>query len=239
MRVATKAIVLQAIKYGDKKFILKLFSRDHGLLTVSCVTGQSPASKIKSSAILPLSLLDAQIIQKQNKDVQQLTEANCYYISTNIGNSLSKLSIAQFINEVLIKCVKENTGNTALYDFVETCIVYLNESDQNFVNLHVHFLLEFTRYAGIEPASNYSEENCYFDCREGSFTSYSLAFPMGLDKEDSKLLAESLTKNLLLTKLLSTERQRLVNSLIAYYQFHIPGFNQVRSLEVLNEVLRS
>jgi DNA repair protein RecO (recombination protein O) len=239
MRISDKAVVLQAVKYGDKKFILKLFSRTNGVISASCVTGHSPSSKIKSSAVLPLSLIDVQIIHKQNKEVQQLTEANCYYVTTNISNSLSKLSIAQFMNEVLIKCLSENSGNTALYDFIETCIIYLNESEQNFVNLHLHFLLEFTRYAGIEPNCNYSNENCYFDNREGNFTPISLAFPIGLDKDDSKLLSENLSNNLLLTKLTTDQRQRLLNSLVAYYQFHIPGFNQLRSLQVLNEILRS
>src|SRR5438045_3061245 len=119
MRVSDRAIVLQAIKYGDKKLILKIFSKHNGLLTVAVSVGNSPSSKIKPGIIAPLNLLDAEIIKKQNNDVHRLTEASCYYIGTNIPNSISKLSIAQFLNEILIKSVKEQAPNSHLFDFIE------------------------------------------------------------------------------------------------------------------------
>jgi len=236
MRISDKAIVLQAIKYGDKKFILKLFTRQQGLVTVSCITGNSPSSKIRSGSVLPLSLIDTEIITKQNKEVQQLTEASCYYINTSISTSLSKLTIAQFINEVLIKSLKENSGNKTLFDFVEGCLKYLNESEE-FVNLHIYFLIELTKYLGIEPSDNFSLQEPFFDCREGRFTSYNLAFPLGLDKDESFLFSETLKINCLEKTLSNLQRSRLLSILIAYYQFHVPGFNQLRSLDVLKEVV--
>jgi DNA repair protein RecO (recombination protein O) len=237
MRITDKAIVLQAIKYGDKKNILKLFTREHGLLTVTCILGSSPASKIKSSTVLPLSLIEAQLITKQNKEVHQLTEASCYYINNTISSSISKLSIAQFINEILIKSLKEQAPNELLFDFIEGCLKFLNESEDDHMNLHVYFLMEFTRYLGIEPSNNHSSSSPYFDCRDGRFSSASLAYPIGLDMDDSSLFAASLKVNCLNEKLSNSQRKRLLNILVNYYQMHMPGFNQVRSLEVLHEVV--
>lgn len=237
MRVSDKAIVLQAIKYGDKKNILKLFTREHGLLTVTCVLGSAPSSKIKSSTVLPLSLIDVELITKQNKEVHQLTEAACYYINTTISSSISKLTIAQFINEILIKSLKEQTVNVLLYDFIEGCLKYLNESEDDHINLHVYFLMELTKYLGIEPSNNHSTASPYFDCRDGRFSSANLAFPLGLDLDDSSLFAASLKTNCLTEKLSNLQRKRLLNILVNYYQVHMPGFNQVRSLDVLHEVV--
>ncbi|MCE3228331.1 MAG: repair protein RecO [Bacteroidetes bacterium] len=238
MRVTDKAIVLQTVRYGDKKNILRLFTRDHGLVSVTCILGNSPNAKIKSSAVLPLSLLDVELITKQNKDVQQLTEASCYYVTTNISSSISKLSIAQFLNEILLKLLKEQAANASLYDFIENCFKFLNESEDDHMNLHVYFLMELTKYLGIEPSNNYSSSyNAYFDCRDGQFTSTSLAFPLGLDKDDSILFSEFLKINCLNEKLSNYQRQKLVSILIAYYQMHMPGFNEVKSLEVLREVV--
>jgi DNA repair protein RecO (recombination protein O) len=237
MRVTDKAIVLQSVKYGDKKNILRLFTRNHGLVSVTCILGNAPSSKIKSSAVLPLSLLDVELITRQNKDVQQLTEASCYYLHTNISNSISKLSIAQFLNEILLKLLKEQTSNASLYDFIENCFKFLNESEEDHMNLHVYFLMELTKYFGIEPSNNYSQGNSFFDCRDGRFTPVSLAFPLGLDKEDSLLFSEFLKINCLNEKLSNDQRQRLVSILLAYYQMHVPGFNEVKSLDILREVV--
>lgn len=236
MRVSDKAIVLQAIKYGDKKFILKLFSKHHGLITAAAAVGNSPSSKIKPGIIAPMNLLEVQFTSRQNKDVQQLTEASCYYIHSSINGSLAKLSIAQFLNEVLLRSVKEQAANTALFDFAETCIKYLDESNNGFVNLHVYFLSELTKYLGFEPNNNYSVNNCYFDCREGQFVSMSLSFPLGLDKEESLLFSEALKSDFLTAKFSNHQRQKLLEIFTAYYQAHIPGFTQLKSLEVLKEV---
>jgi DNA repair protein RecO (recombination protein O) len=239
MRVSDKAIVLQSIKYGDKKHILKLFTRQNGLVTVTCIPGSTPSSKIRSAVVLPLSLLDVELITKQNKDVQQLTEASCYYVNTSVSSSISKLGIAQFINEVLLKSLKEHTTNTSLYDFIEGCLRYLDESEEDPVNLHVYFLIEFTKFLGIEPSNNHSPATPYFDCRDGRFGGASLAFPIGLDRDDSSLFSAFLKINCLDEKLSNTQRKRLLDILMAYYQLHLPGFTHIKSLDVLHEVVRA
>jgi len=237
MRISDKVIVLQTIKYGDKKLILKLFSRNNGLLTAAVSVGNSPSSKIKPGIIFPLNLLNAELIIKQNQDVHRLTEASCYYISAGFSNSISKLSIAQFLNEILIKSIKEHSVNGHLFDFIEGCLKFLNESENDHINLHVYFLIELTKYLGIEPNNNYSAASSFFDCREGQFSTISLSFPLGLDKEDSLLFSEFLKINCLNEKLSNVQRYKLLEILIAYYQMHIPGFNRVKSLEVLKEVV--
>lgn len=236
MRVSDKAIVLQSIKYGDKKIILKLFSRHNGLLTTAVVVGNSPSSKIKPGTVFPLNMLDVQLIKKQNNDVHRLTEASCYYISASVPGSISKLSIAQFLNEILIKSLKEQAPNPHLFDFIEGCLKFLNESGNDHINLHVYFLMEFTKYLGIEPHNNYSPGS-FFDCREGRFTPVNLSFPLGLTHEDSLLFSEALRVNCLTEKLSNEQRQKLLEILLAYYQMHIPGFSRLKSLEVLREVV--
>ena len=63
MRVSDKAIVLQAIKHGDKKFILKLYTLNNGLVTASVALNKN----IRSSNIFALSLINVELILKQNK----------------------------------------------------------------------------------------------------------------------------------------------------------------------------
>lgn len=237
MRVSDKAIVLQSIKHGDRKFILKLFTKQNGLITVVCAVGKSASSKIKFASIQQLNLLQVEMIVKENKEVQQLNEASCYFLYDKIPNSFHKLSIAQFLNEVLLKCLKEQHANNYLFEFIETCLCYLNDNENNFLNLHLYFLTELTKYLGFEPQNNFSDENQYFDCREGSFTPYGIAMPLGLTKDESLLFSEFLKINSLKVRLTNAQRAALIDIFLNYYKLHIAGFNDLKSLLVLKELL--
>ena len=233
MRVSDKAIVLQSIQYGDKKFILKLYTRNHVLLSVTAITGK----KVKHGSILSLTMLDVELVIKQNKEIHQLTEAGCYYVYHAIPNSLSKLSIAQFLNELLLKALKEQGPNEHLFIFIETCLKFLNDSANEYINLHIYFLIELTKYLGFEPQNNFSPQHPFFDCREGRFSQISLSFPLGLGKEESVLFSEFLKINSLKVVINHSQRQALLEILLAYYKLHIPGFNEIKSLEVLRQVV--
>ncbi|MDI1356016.1 MAG: DNA repair protein RecO [bacterium] len=237
--MSDKAIVLQSIKHGDHKYLLKLFTSHHGLVTAAVSVSKSLTSKIRPGSIQVLHLLDVELILKQNKEICQLTEASCYYSATGISGSMIKLSIAQFLNEVMIKSLKEQGPNAHLYEFIEHVIRYLSEAEDEYLNLHLYFMLELCTYLGFEPQNNYDLKDRYFDCREGKFSNFELAFPLGLSSGDSEVFSGFLKTNSLTTKISTAQRQMLLDILLAYYRLHVPGFNEVKSLEVLKEVTRA
>ncbi|MBL7917976.1 MAG: recombination protein O N-terminal domain-containing protein, partial [Bacteroidia bacterium] len=61
MQVKDKAIVLQCTKYDDKKYILKLFTELHGLVTAFARVSSKSSSKIKKASILPLTQIDVEL----------------------------------------------------------------------------------------------------------------------------------------------------------------------------------
>jgi len=237
MRFPDKAIVLQNIRHGDKRHIIRLYTRSHGLLTVITSVGKTPQSKVRASNVLPLAIINTELVVKQNKEIHQLTEASAAVVLANIHNSLSKLSIAQFLNEVLIKSIKENQENTPLFDFIESSLIYLNDAERDFVNLHIYFLVELSKHLGFEPQDNFSETTPFFDCREGCFTNISFTYPLGLSKAESLMFHELLNRNILTTPLNKEQRHVLLDILLAYYRFHVPSFNELHSLDVLKEVM--
>lgn len=238
MRISDKAIVLQAVKHGDRQFIVKLYTRGHGLVTLIASAGKSPASKIRAACLMPLSLVEVNYIQRQNREINRLSEIRSYYVHDNLSGSLAKLSIAQFMNEVLIKVLKEQQSHPELYDFLEGCFNYLNDSGRDYTNLHLYFLKEMSRHLGFEPHNNYSHAAPFFDCREGAFSPVSLPFPLGLGADDSLHFSEMLAKNPLREKISYTQRQWMLEIWLAYYQLHLPNFSEIKSLEVLREVGR-
>lgn len=236
MRVSDKAIVLQAVKHGDNSFILRLYTRNHGLISAAARTGKTASSKIRASNLMPLSLLDVEMIMKQNREIHPLTEVTCYYVTTGISGSIVRLSIAQFLNELLLKALKEQGANPHLYDFIQACLRVLNEAE-TCTNLHLYFLSELTKYLGFEPQNDHNPSRPYFDCREGRFSAVGLTMPLGLNQADSALFSAFLKEDLLQASLTHAQRQLLLEIWLAYYRLHIPGFGEVKSLGVLKEVL--
>jgi DNA repair protein RecO (recombination protein O) len=236
MLVKTEGIILQNIKYGDKKLILKAYTKLHGLVTFSAIPGKSSGSKIKSAGTLPLQQVELTYSVKPNKEIQQLVESNLLYVCDDIGKKFDKLAIAQFLNEILVKCIKEQHPNELLFDFITSSYKWFNESKYNYNNFHICFLFELSKYLGFEPHNNYSEQNLFFDTREGQYTGLSLSFPLGFDEAQSKQFQKIFDADLLGKPLTRSERNELLECLLAYYKMHVAGFNELKSYNVLKEL---
>jgi DNA repair protein RecO (recombination protein O) len=236
MLVKTEGIVLQNARYADKKVISKIYTKHYGLVTCHVVTGTKPSSKIKSSAILPLNQLEISLVLKQNREVQQLAETRSTYIYNNLNRDYHKLAIAQFLNEVLCKCLKEHQSNEPLFEFIISAYKWLDENTEGCPDFHLYFLFELSRYLGFEPHNNYDAHHIYFDTREGKFSTQSLGFPLGFDAVQSKLFRELFMDDLLHKRFTRNERNELLDCLLAYYRMQVSGFNELRSLPVLKEL---
>ncbi len=236
MLAKTEGIILQNIKYGDKKLILKIFTRQFGLVTFNAIASKSPTARIKPASTLPLQLVELSFNSKLNKDIQQLTESNLLYIFDEVSKDFNKLTVAQFLNEVMIKCIKEQHPNEELFDFITSSYKWFNESKTDYNNFHICFLFELSKYLGFEPHNNFDSQNNYFDTREGKFTSFSLSFPLGFDKVQSQNFLKIFDANLLGKPLGRAERNELLECLLAYYKMHVAGFNDLRSYAVLKEL---
>ncbi len=236
MQVKDKGLVLQSIKFADKKNIIKFFTKQHGVVTCLARISRSNSSKLKPSALMNMSLVEMEFILKQNKEIQVLTEVNCLHIYSSIHKNAHKLSILQFINEVLAKTVKEQEAQAELFDFVWHSLVQLDEMETSVANFHHYFLIELLQHFGFDPINNFDSDNKYFDCREGRFCGVEFPGPIGLNEYSSELLHQALTSNVLQQKLSNAQRTDLLESILIYYRFHIPGFNELKCLDVLKEI---
>ncbi|MGZ3930296.1 MAG: DNA repair protein RecO [Bacteroidia bacterium] len=235
MLVKTEGIVFQNTRYADKKLISKIYTRNFGLITVNAVAGSSPSSKIKTAVIQPLSQVEITLTLKQNREVQQLTEARSTYVYQHLQRDYNKLAIAQFLNEVLFKCIKEQSPNEALYDFIIQAYQQL-DSPEPCNDFHIYVLMELSAFLGFEPHDNFDEQHKYFDTREGKFTPMALGFPVGFDQAQSLLFRELFDPDLLHKKFSAAQRGELLECLLAYYRMQVSGFNELRSYRVLKEI---
>jgi DNA repair protein RecO (recombination protein O) len=236
MRISEKALVLQSIKHGDKKYILKLFSKEHGMLTAAVNAGQSKTSKIRTSMVMHLNFVEAELILKENKDIHLLTELTVYKAHSDIHLHMAKLSLAQFMHEVMLKTLKDQHGHVELFKFIEGCFDFLNDAKEGYSNLHLYFLLELSKHLGFEPQNNFNETNLFFDVREGRFNETAMVWPFGLSKEESALFSEVLKCDFFAVRFSRDEKHLLLDVFLNYFAFHVPGFGILKSPEVLKEV---
>ena len=138
-----------------------------------------------------------------------------------------------FLNEVIYKAIREEEANPELFTFLHKSILELEISEPLNANFHLKFLLDFTRYLGFYPQGKWSETEPYFDLQEGIFTN--VISPLSLDNEQALLLNNTMNLRQQ-TGLNREERKILLAKLMLYFELHLEGFKNIKSLDVLYQI---
>lgn len=238
MLYTTQGIVLHNIKYADKKIISKIYTKDFGLISAHINIGSGPKAKIKAGVVQPLTQIEFVVSLKENKEIQHINEVKCLFVYTDLQSNFSKLCIAQFLNEVLYKCLKEQTPNDDLFDLICHTYQWLDKAVEDFVDTHIYFLFELTKHLGFYPTNNRDSSLAYFDTLEGKFTSSIKSFPLGFDHWQSSLFADLFSHSLSNQKKINrSERLALLDCLLHYYKMQISGLMEMKSYSVMQEMV--
>jgi len=235
MRVTTKAIVISSLKYQDKSLIVKCFTQSDGLKSYFIHNAFSSRSAARKTAYFqPLSILEVEANHKNKGTLDTLKEIRLATPFATVSSDVVKSTIAIFLSEVFHHSIREEEKNEALFEFLETALLWFDTHDE-VANFHLITLLQATKFFGFHPASPNGDER-FFEMIEGVFAD-SLAVST-LDEQETNLF-----RRLLLLKFDSdqkvfsgSERSRLLGILLDYYAYHLDGFKRPKSLDVLKEV---
>ncbi|MFO0322435.1 MAG: DNA repair protein RecO [Bacteroidota bacterium] len=234
----TQGIILHNVKFADKKVISKIYTKQFGLISAIIHFGNSPKSKIKSGIIQSLTQIEFELSLKENKDIQTLTDIKSLYVYTDLQLNFNKLCIAQFLNEILYKSLKEQYPNDDLYFLICNTYQWLDTAQDKYLDTHIYFLFELSKHLGFYPTNNLDFQKPYFDTLEGKFNSVSKNFPYGFDKEQSILFASLFNYSLTQPKSISrSERLAILDCLIHYYKIQLPNLNEIKSYQVIQEMV--
>ncbi len=237
MIVKTEAIVLNRIKYTDNSFVVNLYSKAEGKISV-LVRTSSRKPESKANIFSPLNIIQTEFKIKESRSVQNISYYELIKSPVAVGNDISKICIAQFIAEVIIKMVKEEEKNEILYDFFKHTTEAIANSSNNIVNLHLIFLKEFAKYIGFQITNNFCSETPYFNKREGMFlplyTTDEESFDESLSTAFSQMLTMSYENNL--CRFPYPYRRKMIETMLSYYKIHSENHLEIKSLKVLNEV---
>ena len=254
MLIKTDAIVLRAIKYGEQKLIVDLFTRSHGRLSFVATVPKSAHGKLKKQYFQPLTLLTIEGDVRQQAQLQKLREASILTPLPTLLTDPSKRSISLFLSEFLYHALRSEQRDEPMFDYIANGIQWLDGRDGSFANFHLVFLMHLSRFLGFypnleEPSTGIQSPftlhpssatvSLYFDLRAASFCLHPPVHRDFLQPEEAGMLRLMMRmdySNMHLFRLNRQQRTRCIEVALQYYKLHLPDFPDLRSLDVLHEL---
>lgn len=236
----TEGIVLKTVRYAETSLIVTIFTKKHGILSFIVQGVRSSKNKQRGNILQPLNLLQLEIYLKEQRNLNRIKEQTTLYIYKNIHTDFIKQSIAIFCIELISKCIKEHEVNEPLYNYLSLFLTELDVSNSNLENKPLFFLLEVASILGFEPALHNILKGVYFNMQEGKFVADYNTVQSCLNAHETnifkQLLAIYYDKNDL--KLSGSERKIMLDKLLLYYRWHVSDFMELKSPQILSELLR-
>ena len=239
MLTKTTAIVLHNIKYGDSKMIVDMFTRAHGRMSFVVTVPKSARSKIRKQFFQPLSMLSLEYDYRPKEQLQKIKEATILHPYSSLPFDMDKLTVGMFISEFLYHSLYGEQSNEQMFDYISDSLQWFDSSPSPAANFHLVFMMRLSRFLGFYPNLDDYVPGCVFDLRNGCFSSLSPLHSDYLSSAEASLMSLMMRMNypsMHLFKFTRAQRNRLLDVIVQYYRLHIPGFPDMKSLEVLRNL---
>ena len=239
MDTKTEALVLHALKYGETRMIIDMFTRACGRLSFIIHLPKTSRGKLKKQLFQPLTLLSIETDVRPHMQLQKLRNAAILTPLASLQTDPTKLSITLFLAEFLYHALKGEQRNEPLFDYVASSLQWIDGADGHVANFHLVFLMRMARFLGFYPNLDGYEPGCCFDLRASTFSMerplhHDVLPPDEADKVLLMMRMDYATMHVF--RLTHHDRNRLLEIALAYYRIHLPAFPELRSLGVLQEM---
>ena len=235
--ITTKAVVLSSLKYSDSSLIVKCYTHKEGLKSY-LVRGILKTKKggIKVAYFQPLTQLKMVVNHNTKGNLNSIKEVQVSYPYTTIYKNIIKQSIVLFLSETLSNCIQEEEENIALFTYLETALIWL-DTNNSIANFHLLFLLNLTRFLGFYPDISEIDKKG-FSLLEGNFTNsiYQKNVVYGNVFFQFKKLLGIDFDSIEEVSFRKQERQSILQMIFQYFQLHLEGFKNPKSLQILEAV---
>ncbi|MBO4658969.1 MAG: DNA repair protein RecO [Prevotella sp.] len=239
MMTRTRAVVLRTVRYGDTSLVVDMLTGEQGRVSFMVKVSKSPRGKMRKQLFQPLNIVEIDFDYRANRSLQRLRDIHIAAPLASLHLDPYKLSIGMFLAEFLIHATRDEHESELLYRFVESSILWLDEVEQGFANFHLVFMIRLTRFVGFFPNTDDGESQAYFDLLNGCFTPVPpphAHFLMPAEAGKIGLLMRLSYKTMHLCAMSRMERNRCTEVILEFYRLHVPGFPEMKSLEVLKQL---
>lgn len=233
----TRAVVLRTVKYTDKSTVLKACTEMFGTRSYLVRTGQKGGSK--NAALQPLSRVEMVVSESHERDMHSVRELRVERPYMQLSSDPMRGMLALFAQEVLYRTLREETGDLALFFFVQEALEAM-DTGEDVPSFPLKLLVQLMQHLGISPGSPLPTE-LRFDMREGCFFAGMPPHELCMAPPQSALFAALLNADWNDTVASKREpasvRRALLDDLLIYYRLHVEGFGELRSPAVLHALL--
>lgn len=238
MLYKTRGIVLKTINHRETSVICQIFTEKFGLQSYILNGVKRNRAKIHINILQPLHLLDMVVYHKASGSIQRVSEARQLPLFQSIPYDDRKRSLAIFLTEVLQKCLKQQSADEPLFEYIYQAVSWLDSSSQALPDFHLYFLLRLTKFLGFAPAVP-KVKAVYFDLKDGLFVNFTPHHQFFLEENQThqwiKLMSSSF-QDLHTLQISLNDRRALLNHLLDFYTLHIENFGNIKSHYILEEV---
>lgn len=235
----TPAIILKQTNYGDSSLIVQAFTKKFGLQSYLVNGALKPKAKIRASVLQPMNLVELVASHRENQSLHRISEARVAPVFLSIPYDIRKSTVAIFLNEILYKCLRQQAPDESLFDFVFHAISWLDVTDEMPASFHLHFLMRLTRFLGFHPTAQRPRQP-YFDLYEGIFRANRPSHPMYIEEPHASRLSQLASlpmESAHSLRMPAAERRDLLHKIVLFYQLHVDGLGEIKSLPILEELL--
>ena len=230
----TEGIVIHKTNYSETSLVLKVLTANKGIK--SFIFKGAKRKHKNGQLVSPLSILNITYYQRNDSDLAKISAVELQVIYKNIPFNPIKAAVVFFLNEIILKTIKEEEKNSQLYEFIKSAIQVLDviKSESHFPLL---FLSKLLQHLGYSPLIN--KQATYFDYLNGKFSNNEPNHPNYMHGKNVQYLNQIFKSNLTTETLNipAKNRQQILVGLLDYYKAVLGDFKTLKSLDVLEAIL--
>jgi DNA repair protein RecO (recombination protein O) len=200
--------------------IVTIFTDEFGLQSYIVNGVRSKTTKSRIALYQPLTLVELVVYHRENANLNRIKEIKCLHPYQTLHLDVIKSSVGLFVAEVINKTVKEESHAKELCEFLISSLVTLDTS--SYVNnFHLIFLLKLSGFLGF-GAQNVNE-----------VLGPRITEP-AIEEAIQRIINGDYNVSITLS---GSQRRELLKLIIDFYNEHTGMLGEMKSLQVLREVL--
>ena len=249
MLIATNALVLKSIPFGDTSIISRLFTESEGKISV-LAKGAWRKKSTTGAVLEPMNHIQLQYYHKDSREIQILKDCSFSTKYSHIRNNLHRTLFGFAVVEMLDKSTLDNNPSRVLYRLGWRILEKLNENKSDVFLVFAFFLYQLSLRIGFMPEIKQCRKcktrlsSCLFDEQLGELICLECS-PQGklqLEEKNMAFLRQLEILHLDQLETITPDRHSVLHAiqfLESFTQFHIESLRKMKSLPLANKLIFS
>ncbi|MCT6764266.1 DNA repair protein RecO [Riemerella anatipestifer] len=220
-----QGFILSYTKYNDSGVVLRVLEREAGIQSYFIKNIYLARSKQKVY-LSPLMGVDFNISKTKSGVLPLVSQISLSEISKMIDFTLVNNAQMTLLAEFILKTVPYEVVEDSLYQCVED--FYINIDNKNSLIFTIYSIIKNIGYGFLFT------EGDFFDLKNGCFQERENEFT--INRVLSDILKKIGNSEFIKTSIDVDERRNVIDILMKYCKYHIPEFNEPKSLDIFREV---